>query len=181
MEATITPLPEVSPSSAHSLTGQQQNPLPQAHPLSVQQQESQLSASTLNERQREAAEQIGRSIAVIAGPGTGKTKTLIARLHHLLEVRKIPPEEITAVTFTNKAAEEMLARMDYDDLLLETLKLLKDFPEDARKRKCFSYLLIDEFQDINPLQYELIKEWGYGGRELFVIGDPDQSILFDFI
>ena len=56
LEATITPLPEVSPSSAHSLTGQQQNPLPQDHPLSVQQQESRLSASTLNGRQREAAE-----------------------------------------------------------------------------------------------------------------------------
>ena len=238
-------------------------------------------ALTLNERQQKAAAQTGRRIAVIAGPGTGKTKTLIARLHYLLDVREIPPEEITAVTFTNKAAEEMRARMDgrtlsgkadkkrikssekpavqigtfhaicsrflqnaglsfmiadtglqtelaekalleferkdspsgllrelskiknglqqadeknrriyeyyqrlllesgamdYDDLLLETLKILKELLEDAPERKCFSYLLIDEFQDINPLQYQLMTEWSRGGQELFVIGDPDQSI-----
>ncbi|NBJ91788.1 UvrD-helicase domain-containing protein [Parablautia muri] len=240
-----------------------------------------LPAHDLNRLQQKAVEQIGRSIAVIAGPGAGKTKTLIARLHYLLEVRKIQPEEITAVTFTHKAAEEMIARMgdtavqekpnrhkskgdakasvrigtfhaiccrflqdsglsfviadtglqmelaekalreferkasptgflqklsqiknglsepdenhrriyefyqkllqesgamDYDDLLLETLRILKNIPEDAAERKSFSYLLIDEFQDINPLQYQLVKEWARGGRELFVIGDPDQSI-----
>lgn len=239
-------------------------------------------SQNLNERQQDAAKRIANKIAVIAGPGAGKTKTLIARLHHLLETRKIPPEEITAVTFTNKAAEEMRARMavaafpqkqgkernqkkaerisvqigtfhaicsrflqqaglsfviadtglqlelaekvlmeferkdspakflqelslaknslatadeknrrvyelyqkllleagalDYDDLLLETLKLMKDIPENAPQRKCYSYLLIDEFQDMNPLQYQLVKEWGRGGQELFVIGDPDQSI-----
>ncbi|MDE6202394.1 MAG: ATP-dependent helicase, partial [Lachnospiraceae bacterium] len=227
-------------------------------------------------------EQMGRVVAVIAGPGAGKTRTLIARLRYLLGKRSVSPREITAVTFTNKAAEEMRARlaggdvgkeqkrnlkkdnaeetgiwigtfhaicsrflqdaglsflvadeglqtelaekalrefekkdlpgrflrslskiknglaeadeknrrvydfyqkqlreagaMDYDDLLLETLKILKDMPEDAPERKRFSYLLIDEFQDINPLQYRLVKEWGKGGRELFVIGDPDQSI-----
>ena len=38
------------------------------------------------------------------------------------------------------------------------------------------FLLVDEFQDISPVQYRLIKAWNKGGRELFVIGDPDQSI-----
>lgn len=233
----------------------------------------------LNERQREALEKTGRAIAVIAGPGAGKTGTLLARLRYLVEERGIPSGEITAVTFTNKAAEEMRTRMagddlqdkrakrlskgrediqigtfhaicsrflqeagqsfiiadeglqtelaqnalrefdkkdsptqflrklsmvknglmeadekdrrayslyqrllreagalDYDDLLLETLRILEDIPEDGQQRKGFSYLLIDEFQDINPLQYRLVREWGRGGRELFVIGDPDQSI-----
>ncbi len=278
-------------------------------------------AEILNQRQREAVERAGRCVAVIAGPGAGKTRTLIARLRYLLDQRGIAPEEITAVTFTNKAAEEMRARtadrgraeegrrkgpkdrnmaevrigtfhticsrflqeagrsfvvadeglqtelaekalrefgkkdspgkflrelsrvkngsggsfrpvpeaseeapaldglyvpqgqtghgiepeqelsfedfedtpnrrvyeyyqkllgqahaLDYDDLLLETLKLLEEMPEDAPERRRFSYLLIDEFQDINPLQYRLVREWGRGGRELFVIGDPDQSI-----
>lgn len=239
-------------------------------------------ADCLNEQQRAAVEHRSRVVAVIAGPGAGKTKTLIARLRHLLESRAISPEEITAVTFTNKAAEEMRARMagedagkkqerkaqkdlaagkgiwigtfhalcsrflqdaglmfmvadeglqtelaekalrefekkdspgrflrelsqiknglaqadeknrrvydfyqkqmreagalDYDDLLLETIRLMEALPEDAPERRRFSYLLIDEFQDINPLQYRLVMEWGKGGRELFVIGDPDQSI-----
>ena len=243
----------------------------------------------LNERQRQAVEETGRCVAVIAGPGAGKTRTLAARLDYLLAQRKVSPEEITAVTFTHKAAGEMRARiserdsgeargrrnkkdktvsdvwigtfhaicsrflqergisfvvadqglqtelaekaigefglgespgkflqelsrlknfaggtespgedaardkkrrvreyyqkqlrqagaLDYDDLLLETLALLEEIPEDAPERRRFSYLLIDEFQDINPLQYRLMKEWGRGGRELFVIGDPDQSV-----
>ncbi len=247
----------------------------------------------LNERQREAVETASRAVAVIAGPGAGKTRTLIARLNYLLEERKISPEEITAVTFTNKAAQEMRERMtgqghgaksrrkaegsgvwigtfhaicsrflqeagisfvvadeglqtelarkalgefekkdsparflrelsrvkngltqkpggeeessddrqekgagetnrrvyeyyqrllreagalDYDDLLLETLRLLEKMPKEAPCRRRFSFLLIDEFQDINPLQYRLMTQWGQDGRELFVIGDPDQSI-----
>ena len=40
----------------------------------------------------------------------------------------------------------------------------------------FSYLLVDEFQDISPLQFQLILAWNQAGKELFVIGDPDQSI-----
>ncbi len=66
--------------------------------------------------------------------------------------------------------------LDYDDLLLETMHRLEELPEDAPQRRPFSYLLIDEFQDVNPLQYRLVREWSRGGRELFVIGNPDQSI-----
>ena len=46
--------------------------------------------------------------------------------------------------------------------------------EEYKKR--FTYLLVDEFQDVNPVQYNLMLEWTKGGRELFVIGDPDQAI-----
>ena len=50
-------------------------------------------------------------IAVKAGPGTGKTKTLVSRLKYLLETRGMRPSEITAVTFTNQAAAEMRERV----------------------------------------------------------------------
>ncbi|NBI90662.1 hypothetical protein D3Z45_08695 [Lachnospiraceae bacterium] len=265
----------------HALNVRQRADSSSSHAPNLQRQETACLFHALNLQQQAAVERTGRCIAVIAGPGAGKTRTLVERLHHLLKVREIPPEEITAVTFTNKAADEMLSRMhgadtwgkqegktrkaeektsvqigtfhaicnrflestglsfmvadnglqtelaekalaefekkaspsgflrelsliknglteadeknrrvyefyqkllreagalDYDDLLLETLKLLEGIPEGAPERKCFSYLLIDEFQDINPLQYRLVKEWGCGGRELFVIGDPDQSI-----
>lgn len=52
-----------------------------------------------------------RRLLVKAGPGTGKTYTLISRLVHLLEDRKIPPEEIVAITFTNRAAREIRERL----------------------------------------------------------------------
>lgn len=35
---------------------------------------------------------------------------------------------------------------------------------------------MDEFQDINPVQYDLLRVWNKNGQELFVIGDPDQSV-----
>ncbi len=229
------------------------------------------SAAQLNPLQEEAVRAVDRRIAVIAGPGTGKTKTLISHLLYLLRERRVKPGEITAVTFTNQAAAEMRERlqkklggrrklqsmqigtfhaiclnvlkarglefslideteaaekarcvieengltvkprvfleqisriksgieefedvelqhafelyqeklkhsrqMDFDDLLLETVKLMEC--EYAQSKKPFTYLLVDEFQDINPLQYRLMKAWNEGGRELFVIGDPDQSI-----
>ena len=47
---------------------------------------------------------------------------------------------------------------------------------DARWRRRFNYLLVDEFQDINPIQYRLIRAWAQEGESLFAIGDPDQSI-----
>ena len=65
----------------------------------------------LNEKQKQAAETIARRIAVAAGPGTGKTKTLISRILYLLEERKVSPGEITAVTFTNQAAKELKERL----------------------------------------------------------------------
>ena len=78
----------------------QENPLP---PLPAPQ--------ALNPRQQQAVQSIDRAVAVIAGPGTGKTKTLISRILYLLETRKVKPSEITAVTFTNKAAAEMQERL----------------------------------------------------------------------
>ena len=230
---------------------------------------------TLNAEQKQAVEAIDRVTAVIAGPGTGKTKTLVSHILHLMEVRKVKPSQITAVTFTNKAAQEMAERlqrltgkkktiqqmqigtfhaicldvireqnpsitladetemllladsitkeqglsltnnkflrqvsayktsgelqldesdssrkeafkaaveeyirqmreknmMDFDDLLTEGLRLSRSLTTDR-----FQYLLVDEFQDISPLQYALIQSWNRQGRELFVIGDPDQSI-----
>ena len=217
----------------------------------------------LNKEQKEAVCSLCPATAVIAGPGTGKTKTLVARILYLLQERGVKPSQITAVTFTKKAAEEIRERMekelgkrsanaltigtfhaicydllkkekpqmkladdfitaelvdevfgrlnrkgsrsaflrqvslwkttgkkvsekweegallyekmkkerellDFDDLLLEGLK--------GEEGKEFSYLFVDEFQDVSPLQYDLVKKWAKKGKELFVIGDPDQSI-----
>ena len=261
-EKPAPPKPSVSqptgarPEACQAMGAQSENPAP-----------------LLNERQQEAVEALDRCIAVVAGPGTGKTKTLISRISYLMDVRRVKPSQITAVTFTNKAAAEMRARlgqsrqtrqslgkmnigtfhalclkmlekcgeevtladgaltmdiaadivsqyqldlsagqflqqvsymksriastgeeysdprlqaafdaynerlcqahvMDFDDLLLRAIAVGRQkeaMPE-------FSYLLVDEFQDISPVQYELMKMWNRQGRELFVIGDSDQAI-----
>ncbi|MDR3238913.1 MAG: UvrD-helicase domain-containing protein [Clostridiales bacterium] len=227
------------------------------------------SFDALNEAQKEAAHSMSPVTAVIAGPGTGKTKTLTNRIAYLIEERGVRPEQITAVTFTNKAAGEMRVRlekhfgdngivksmrvgtfhsiclrlliqndliiideigalsllsdilkdrtpkispraalreislykneakradgvwqeitalynekltalgaMDYDDILLKTRELYSG-PEEAAPEDAFAYLLADEFQDVNPVQYQLLRAWAGRGKSLFVIGDPLQSI-----
>ena len=228
---------------------------------------------TLNGEQKVAAAGIGRATAVIAGPGTGKTKTLISKILHSMTYRKVKPSKITAVTFTNQAAAQMRARlahalgkkskaskiqigtfhaisrdlllaagrevliaddsqqrlaaqaavqafglkmnvpeflrkvslkksghavedengfeeacraycrrlreeglMDFDDLLLEAIAYAEEKSHEGAWEKSFEFLLIDEFQDISPLEYRLIRLWSRHGKELFVIGDPDQAI-----
>ncbi|MFR4008130.1 MAG: ATP-dependent helicase [Christensenellales bacterium] len=214
------------------------------------------------------------SIAVSAGPGTGKTRTLICRIRYLIEQCGVHPSQITAVTFTNKAAREMKQRLeeslpnprdarsvnigtfhalcsrllkkwkqpvqlmdpanakqfmaqcmktlgitgsprrmleclsrqkngslaedvgcpkalaalyqqklasfslvDFDDLLCHTLSAFSGpHKRDKNVLRMFHHLLVDEFQDINDLQYQLIRAWGAKSASVFVIGDPDQAI-----
>ena len=56
--------------------------------------------------------------------------------------------------------------MDFDDILIKALEKDIETP----------YLLVDEVQDINEMQYRLIKKWSEKAKSIFVIGDPDQSI-----
>ncbi|WP_343208806.1 UvrD-helicase domain-containing protein [Anaerolentibacter hominis] len=229
----------------------------------------------LNTEQRRAVLADDSVIAVIAGPGTGKTKTLVSRIVNLISERQVKPSEITAVTFTNKAAAQLRERlekelhgkravrpmtigtfhsiclnlltswndpyiladeqergeiagnilqecglnlkpqaflsqvsafktrsgevpddpewnracarycetltdlrlMDFDDLLLRVISCMQEDKEKRdRVRSRFTYLLVDEFQDIDDLQYQLVALWQSCGKNLFVIGDPDQSI-----
>lgn len=235
---------------------------------------------TLNKEQRTAAEAIDGPVMVFAGAGTGKTKTLIARIINMIQNHNIKPYNILAITFTKKATAEMRERLslhlskeiaskvhistihslcnrilrryitligyekdfeiiddeemlkilneiykndkidrklfspramikmigdyknglrplknkekevfdlyqkylkennmvDFDDLLILTNQLLdiKDVLE--YYQDLYHYILVDEFQDTNEIQYEIIKKLGAKTRNIFVVGDDDQSI-----
>ncbi len=225
----------------------------------------------LNAAQQVVKKRTQGATLVKAGPGTGKTQTLVHWMANCLEQTKTPPEQTLAITFTNKAAEEMKARLiallgeqarsihtgtfhaiayqllqerhpmlqtvydeedrrlalqllfpklkeairnklakalvhyletgqdsDFDGLqahaahyqaylqqrqavdlagiMQQLLHLWEQEPVWlAQHRARYSYMAVDELQDINPLQYQFIKALGQG-KNILAIGDPDQAI-----
>ena len=73
--------------------------------------------------------------------------------------------------------QKQMSALDFDDLILWTVKMFKKFPEVMDKwQRRFEYVLVDEFQDIDRLQYTLIKQLAGKDSSLYVVGDPDQTI-----
>lgn len=181
----------------------------------------------LDPEQRAAAEIADGPLAIIAGPGTGKTRTLTHRIAYLIE-RGAVPEGCLAVTFTRRAAAELSERLegllgekarrvpvhtfhslglsilreefarvgfsapprvagetkprepglvDFDDLIALPVRILEENPEVREAyRNRYRWVSVDEFQDIDPLQYRLLRALVPPRGNICVIGDPDQSI-----
>lgn len=84
--------------------------------------------------------------------------------------------ELTALYRSYQAQLRRYRSLDYDDILLLTAWLLERRQPAAPWRDRLSHLLVDEFQDVNPIQYRLVQLWAGDGHNLFVIGDPNQAI-----
>ena len=111
----------------------------------------------------------------------------IVREISIVKNEQIPLEHYYAANVPEEVFREVFKRycrrmesenlLDYDDLMLRTWELLrerKDILEGWRNR--FRYILVDEFQDINRLQYHIIRLLAAPRNNLFVVGDDDQSI-----
>ena len=91
----------------------------------------------LNKQQREAAETINGNIVIIAGAGSGKTRTITYRIAYMVKECGIDPNSILALTFTNKAANEMKERIE---------KLVgEDTPVSATTFHSFAYKFLKKF------------------------------------
>ena len=89
-----------------------------------------------------------------------------------------PLKEASAIIYPKylEALKSMNA-LDFDDLLLLTLRLFKEYPDILEKyRERFRYVMVDEYQDTNRVQYDFIKLLAGKRRNLCVVGDDDQSI-----
>jgi len=112
--------------------------------------------SELNPIQQKAVSYYPGPLLILAGPGTGKTRTLTSRIAHLINERGVKPAHILAVTFTNKAADEMKDRLDTllsktskDELNISTFhafgyRILREYASHFHRDSHFSVIGEDE-------------------------------------
>lgn len=94
-----------------------------------------------------------------------------------LPVQKITEQDILFLTEEYDAYLREFKQMDFDDIQRHCRSLLSGCPEQlAWWQSQFRYILIDEFQDISPVQYEIVKLLAAPEDNLFIVGDDDQSI-----
>jgi DNA helicase II / ATP-dependent DNA helicase PcrA len=112
-------------------------------------------------------------------------RAILSHIHkHKQEGRG--PEEAAAQSYMDEVAirlfrayEERLRAanaVDFEDLILMVTRLLERTPEGDRIRRRFDFVLVDEFQDTNAIQYRLLRELARDHANLCVVGDDDQSI-----
>ncbi len=110
-------------------------------------------------------------------------KTIHSIISNIKNLEPFVTKNIALKSCVNTVMDEYNARLikenllDFDDLIAVTLDMLKEYPDLLEKyQNKFEYILIDEFQDTNIIQYKLIKILANKHKNIFIVGDQDQSI-----
>ncbi|QFZ91275.2 ATP-dependent DNA helicase [Synechococcus elongatus PCC 11802] len=144
--------------------------------------------SQANPQQQQAIATTEGPLLIIAGPGSGKTFTLVERIIYLITHKDVAPENLFVVTFTDKAAQELTtrianrlieigARFNLNEMYLGTfhsicLRWLDDHREFTRLKRNFT--MMDQF-DQQYFLYRRLKEYEAIPNSELVIGDREQS------
>ena len=101
----------------------------------------------------------------------------MASKDHLLALSDAADDKWMKVYYRYLYEQKKNYALDFDDLILSTLYILENFPEQLDKwRKRMMYIMVDEYQDIDGQQYRLADLLASYHKNLFVVGDPDQTI-----
>lgn len=92
-------------------------------------------------------------------------------------IQGIGEEDIRFLSREYENYQQEFRQMDFDDIMIFCHRILREDKETLLKwQEQFQYILVDEFQDISPLQYEIVRMLAAPQRNLFIVGDDDQSI-----
>lgn len=125
---------------------------------------------------------IGRRFGCLQEEDLEELLTVIAKyktsaVYKSFSVQGITQEDIQWIRREYEAYKQEFRQMDFDDIMLYCYKLLlEDTDVLARWQLQFQYILVDEFQDISPMQYEIIRLLAAPEDNLFTVGDDDQAI-----
>jgi hypothetical protein len=145
-----------------------------------------------------------QALCVVACAGSGKTTTIINKIEYMINNLDCKSDDFIICTFTNNAVNDIINRIKIKDLNISTFhsiglkelikykyKIIPNIPEPIPEEYLikylelintpsyiyrFKYIFIDEYQDINQLQYEIIKKWYEHCKLLLVVGDDQQNI-----
>ena len=115
-----------------------------------------------------------------------RPSALLAKISHAKN-ELIGPDEYPAPTYAAEIHKRVYQRyqellvannaLDFDDLLIYVVRLFREHPDLlAKYQRAFDHVLVDEFQDTNTVQYALLRELTAVRRNLYAVGDPDQSV-----
>jgi DNA helicase IV len=142
--------------------------------------------SPLNERQREAVISEQKRLLVLAGAGSGKTKTLLQKLVYLIEEKSVSPSSILAITFTKNAANEMIDRLimtaDQSGAFRKTIsdKNISAAAKDRERRnfaKRFKWIENITLRTFHSFCYSVLRNYGVNefDNKFRIIGDEKRD------